>query len=514
MGTIQPTALVLTSRNGVGVGVWEAIEASGALALSVESHEGLGRLAETSPALVVMPERWCEVSRDALLRQVSGSFPQARRVLVLNRAPDENDLLLLATGGAHLIVGSWLSDDALCGQLAHQLEKFEQELEESRLSDMLRKRHNELEVMTRHLETQVERRSAQISRAKRELEMTFDAISDPLTLVDGNYVVHRCNRAAALVSGRDVRELPGSSCFSSLFGRKAPCDGCPLGGFDEGRGGVAEVADIVDERNGRVFSLNLFRGDADGGARRFICYYRDITEEAKLRKQVMQSEKMAAVGQLAGGVAHEINNPIGVILSFTQLSKPVAAHLGDEDLIDNLQEIEKAANRCKIIVRGLLDFSRPSADEMSASIDLDELMSSAWFLVSTQRESKSVRLEKRCPKGVTARGNQNQLLQVFVNIVTNAVHAMPDGGALILDAGESADGDVWASVEDTGHGIAQESLAKVFEPFFTTKAPGQGTGLGLSVSYGIVERHGGRIEVESQPGQGTRFTVHLPAAGN
>ncbi len=510
MTTLVPTVLVLSPGTRFAASVWEALEASGSMGVVVETEAALGELSGVRPALVLLPEGDGPLAGEKGLVRISEMFPASRRILMLARDAGNDDLHLVYTQKAHLLLTTLLGTKALAEALELQVQRFEEQEDASRLSEMLRKRHSELESMTRHLEGLVERRTAQIGRAKRELEMTLDAITDPLTLVDTSFVIHRSNRTAASVARRDIRELPGSRCYEALFGRTEPCVTCPLVRPEAFENSSEVEADLQDERSGKSYHLSMFLGVTDQTAQRYICFYRDTTEENRLRKQVLQSEKMAAVGQLAGGVAHEINNPIGVILSFAQMSKTNAAVNHDDDLLDNLQEIEKAANRCKIIVRGLLDFSRPSLDEGFGGVDLNEVLENAWFLVSTQKAAKQVQVVRQFGADTRVNGNPNQLLQVFVNLVANAVQAMPQGGTLTLESGVDADGLVWAAVQDSGTGIAPENLKKVFEPFFTTKAPGSGTGLGLSVSYGIVDRHNGRMEVVSEPGQGARFTVHLP----
>jgi len=269
---------------------------------------------------------------------------------------------------------------------------------------------------------------------------------------------------------------------------------------------------VNDPRQGKTFQLAAFLFDPDPADPRFVCHYRDVTQERRLQQQIRQSEKLAAVGTLSGGIAHELNNPIGVILSFVQLSKLSPLLTGDEELADNMAEIEKAAHRCKRIVEELLQFSRPSMDRQMAPVRIHEPLESALFLVSTQRKIREVDVRKFLADDLPlVMGNSNQLVQVFINLIQNAVQAMGQGGTLTLSTGQR-NGMVFASVGDSGTGISAAHMKRLFEPFFTTKAPGQGTGLGLSVSYGIVERHSGRLEVASREGEGSTFTVLLPPA--
>lgn len=356
------------------------------------------------------------------------------------------------------------------------------------------------------------RQSRLIQRAKKEWEETLDAILAPVTMLNSDLTIRRANKAAAEYAGKHVREMPGSICHEALFSRLDPCVGCALPAAVESSEPMKPtMQDVEGGRGERTFHVSAFEHPDDRGRRRFTCYYRDVSEERRLARQVLQSEKMAGVGQLAGGVAHEINNPIGVIISFAQLCRS-AIQLGDlEELGDNLDEIETAADRCRTIVRSLLDFSRPSADGEFRLVNLADVLQKAWFLVSTDKAAKGITIETDFDPALPhVVANENQLMQVFVNLVQNAVHSMQNGGTIWLSTVSGEDG-VQGTVRDQGGGIKAEHLSKVFDPFFTTKDPGKGTGLGLSVSFGIIEHHGGNISVESELGVGSTFTVFVPS---
>ena len=242
-------------------------------------------------------------------------------------------------------------------------------------------------------------------------------------------------------------------------------------------------------------------------------------EEAQ--QQVIQSEKMAAVGQLAAGVAHELNNPLGGILGYAQfaLEKIQQSKTGDEEtaaLSRYLSDIELQARRCKMIVKNLLKFSRSSNNVEFDLVDVNASLEEIFLFTSHQLSMKDIRVTKQFePNLLPIFGNANLLQQVFTNIVINSMQSMPEGGELLVKTSlEQSLGEFGGAVaitfKDTGIGIPRENLAKVFEPFFTTKKVGEGTGLGLAVSYGIVKDHGGDIKVESSAGNGSTFTVVLP----
>ncbi len=232
-------------------------------------------------------------------------------------------------------------------------------------------------------------------------------------------------------------------------------------------------------------------------------------ELEQARDQLVQAEKLAAIGQLAAGVAHEINNPIGVMLGFAQVLLKRTPE--DSPMYKPLATIEREGLRCKKIVQNLLDFARHSKPNLER-VDINQVIDDALELIEHRTGNTQVRLIKTySPRLPAVLADTNQLQQVFLNILLNAYQAMPNGGELNVITHQ--DGDrVCAVFSDTGPGIPPENLKRIFDPFFTTKEVGKGTGLGLSVSYGIVEQHGGTIEVKSDGKTGATFTVKLPIA--
>lgn len=252
-------------------------------------------------------------------------------------------------------------------------------------------------------------------------------------------------------------------------------------------------------------------------------------EQRHMREQLLISDRMASVGTLAAGVAHEINNPIGVISMFAQLLSEEVKDTAP-DAYEKARTIEKHAEQVGSIVKDLLRFSRKSTGE-HAPLDARAAIERALGIVEHQKMLREVQLVKELPSDpVMVVGDEGPLAQVVLNLTLNAVQAMEGKGTLTISAkrvpetavapgiaageGGALGGErVWIQVRDTGPGIEARNLKKIFEPFFTTKPAGQGTGLGLSVSFGIVTRdHGGRMWVASEAGKGALFTVELPAA--
>ena len=228
--------------------------------------------------------------------------------------------------------------------------------------------------------------------------------------------------------------------------------------------------------------------------------------------QLVQSGKMAAVGQLAAGVAHEVNNPLQIILSRVQLL--MIRHQDQDGLVKDLRLIESNVKRISRIIRSLLDFARHnSGDEEHKEIDLVYLVNQTINLMHhlLDRGKVEARLHVEGDDPSRIAGNTGEMEQVFLNLIINALQAMPEGGGELRVEIDRRDDQVVVRLQDTGEGIPEENLPRIFDPFFTTREESGGTGLGLSIIFGIVEKHNGRIEVDSEVGQGTTFTLRFPA---
>ena len=237
-----------------------------------------------------------------------------------------------------------------------------------------------------------------------------------------------------------------------------------------------------------------------------------LSMERKLQEtqlQLLQSEKLRSLGEMAAGVAHEINNPLGGILIYASL---LMEEIPPEDpKRADLERIVQEATRCKEIVKSLLEFARQSSPEMEPT-DVNRAITDGLLFLENQATFHNIEIVKELdPSLPPVFGNAGQLKQVFMNIMINAADAMHGHGTLTIRTHPSQDGrEVVIEFTDTGEGIPEEVLPRIFDPFFTTKEVGKGTGLGLSMSYGIVKEHGGRIEVETEVGKGTTFRVMLP----
>jgi PAS domain S-box-containing protein len=266
----------------------------------------------------------------------------------------------------------------------------------------------------------------------------------------------------------------------------------------------------IDNLDGKKLIINLSvipLRDPSAGDSGSLLVMEDITEKVQLENQLLQTEKLSSIGLLAAGIAHEINTPITGISSYTQIL--LKENVEPDRRKSILEKIERQTFRAAEIVSGLLNFSRLSSSEFKA-VDINQLISDSLALLDHQLGLNHIRIASDFEESLPPiYGNTGKLQQVFVNLFLNARDAMPSGGELAIHTGMN-ESMVIINISDTGHGISKEHLKKIFDPFFTTKSIGKGTGLGLAVTYGIIQEHGGKIFVDSDSGQGTRFTLKLP----
>jgi two-component system NtrC family sensor kinase len=270
---------------------------------------------------------------------------------------------------------------------------------------------------------------------------------------------------------------------------------------------VSLSASIVYEGQKELASLGIFT---------------DLREKITMEKELqdtqvrlLQSEKMASLGSLAAGVAHEINNPLGGILIYSSLLME-DFEASNDPRVQDLKKIVDEASRCKEIVKSLLEFGRQTESRFEP-IDVNKAIVDDLFFLEKQVLFHDIKIIKHLdPSLPPVEGDPNQIKQVFMNMMVNAAEAMSEGGgALTITTGSGSDeSSIFISFKDEGTGIPSEIQSKIFDPFFTTKGVGKGTGLGLSTSYGIIQSHHGNIDVESQQGKGTTFTIYLPRSEN
>ena len=350
-----------------------------------------------------------------------------------------------------------------------------------------------------------------VEDVKSQWMTTIDALIDPLMIVTKDYEIHRANKALTKNTEKDVREVLKDKCYKVFANQDSPCPGCKIQETIDKKQDMTyqlECADKIWEVRSQPFL------DTDGSTIGAVQVYRDRTEAIKMQEQLSRGEKLASIGLLAGGVAHEINNPLGGILIFSQM---MLREMDKNDAhYQDIVEIEAATQRCKAIVDSLLDYARVEpAGRKKEPFSIKEAIRKAVNFASLNiKTNESLKIKVDLPEKEHAiKGDRNKLTQVFLNLINNGLQAMPDGGDLTIK-GEISRRDgttiVTYRVSDTGVGIKKEYLKKIFDPFFTTKDPGQGTGLGLALCHSIIQDLGGTLEVESELFEGSTFTVTLP----
>lgn len=348
---------------------------------------------------------------------------------------------------------------------------------------------------------------AVVSEGKRAWEATFDAILDPVLVVTRDYRIARANVAAADSAGLKVRELIGKPCYEIFAKEKTPCPGCPMReSLASGRPRRERLSPYNDQRAFVVGSFPIRDYDGKGGSLAVV-QYQDVSAIRKLEAQLLQSEKMAALGLFASGIAHDINNPLAGVLAFAQLAMQGLAP--DSQLYQDLKEIESSALRCKKILEDLLEMSRPSGRNEKSPVDLGALIERVLPNLKVQYQEQGYRLDLALKPLTPVEVCSSKFEQVFTNILTNAFQALKPGGAVRVSAHED-DKSVVIEVEDDGEGISEENLKSIFDPYFTTKRQRGGSGLGLPICYNIIREHGGQIEVSSRVNEGSVFRIRVP----
>lgn len=335
----------------------------------------------------------------------------------------------------------------------------------------------------------------QLSGFSYRWEKTFDGMRDPIAIVDMDYKIVRANRK---FSDKIIQK----HCYESFANRGAPCEGCPVP--EALAQGLPRTGSI--EVKNRIYQVHSYpiQLDHGGKATNVVNQYVDITQARELYLRMLQTEKMGAIGSLAGNIAHELNNPLTGLRSLAQV---LMAETKDKTMQDDLIEIEKAAARSQKIIKNLLDFSK-SEDQPIELVSIDEIVEKTLPMLKSALRTHRIQIDLQAQEGIV-KVEPHLLQQVVFNIINNACQAMKDPGELSVQSFVKGK-MVVLEVSDTGPGIPEAVGAKVFEAFFTTKQEGQGTGLGLSMAKSVIERFGGNISFRLKQPRGTCFVIELP----
>jgi len=357
-----------------------------------------------------------------------------------------------------------------------------------------------------------ERKQAEenIKRAAEEWNTTFNSIVDFVSIHDKDLRLVRVNKAFADIFNMKPEELVGKTCYQVVHGTNEPVLSCPHMRTLETK--KSAIADFYEPRLGihiEVATSPIFNEEGEVTATVHVA--RDITERKKMEEQLIVTDRLASIGELASGIAHELNNPLTSVIGFSDL-------LLDKDTPDDVKEdlkvINREAKRTAGVVGNLLTFARKH-DTEKKPVDISSIIENVLELRAYEQKVNNIEVNTQFASDVPEIiADGFKLQQVFLNIIINAEHFMIEAhrkGTLTITMERVGD-IIRASFADDGPGIAEENLGHLFDPFFTTKEVGKGTGLGLSISYGIIAEHGGRIYVESQLGKGATFIIELPVS--
>jgi len=353
---------------------------------------------------------------------------------------------------------------------------------------------------------QLREQGDELTMSKNKLEAIFNGIASPVCLIDIDYTIQEANTAAVAFYGNNRKDLIGNKCYRAFFQRQRPCQFCQALDCMH-NGAVQETESTIKEK---IFSFQFHNVKVPENSKTvFIEIINDITEQKNLQEELVRTEKMAGIGTLAAGIAHELNNPLAGILGTAEimLSEVEESHVHHEYLEDILAYSKTAAD----VIKELSIYSRKEKDavEKDQSVEIVRILEFSLRLALRGIDSQNIEVRRNYHALPYMEANESKMQQLFLNFIVNAIQAMDGNGILTLSCMES-DGLIFIKVADTGCGIAEKDLNQIFTPFFTTKAPGSGTGLGLSNCYTIVEKMGGRIRVKSEKGVGTEFTTIFP----
>ncbi|WP_321494665.1 ATP-binding protein [uncultured Desulfobacter sp.] len=389
--------------------------------------------------------------------------------------------------------------------------------------EALKEIHVKLINLNQTLENKVVERTEMLTASEHKFSRIFKQSLDTILLTDSQWKILDINPAGEKLTGYKKDEMISNEySMDQLFASNEEWQ---------------RIADLIQTHEYilneetyfmRSDNTNLYviiTGGIDYGPfgcqKHFHFIIKNINEKKEMEQQIIQADKLAALGELSAGVAHEINNPLGVILGYTQFMLKDKVIRKNDHILDDLKVIEKQVKNCQSVVSDMLAFSRKASSSLSARgqtelsrIDMGKVLENVVNFLCNHSDFRNVNMTLTLSDDspLFVMGNELEFRQVIINLVINACHAVDKKGNIMIFGQINSKGKVVVEVKDDGRGISREHLARIFDPFFTTKPVGEGTGLGLSVSYGIVKKYNGHIDVKSEENQGAHFTLTLPLA--
>lgn len=495
MGENKKVLVVDDDQEGLNL-VADIVAALGCeVLLARDGDEALKLFQVNRPPVVITDLRMPKMDGLTLMKAVKEASPRTE-ILVMTAYPEIGSALEAIRQGAFDYLLKPIDVQTLRHRASQALERH--------------KLVSEKEAMLAELEQRVQARTRALVESQQRLRVVFDGIGDSLVIVDQAFTIVAANAGAAALSGTPPEALIGRNCYRELCGREEICEGCPvLETFATGRATLASMSRWNPDGSSSYLEVSSYPlTDEAGRPREVLHHIRDVTEKAHQARHLHNAEKLAAVGQLAAGLAHELGNALAIIKGSVQF---LLGYPGDrrQNTREYLEVIHRNVAAADSTIRELLGFARPRAPLLRL-IDVTESLDRAYFLLRGELAKHGVEVVRQyAPALPRIQGDLEQLQQVFLNLLLNAVQAIEDGGTITIKA--VFDPTEWVRVElvDSGRGIPKEHLGRIFDPFFTTQE--RGTGLGLSIAHRFVEVHGGRMSVESEVGKGTRLTILFPA---
>lgn len=380
----------------------------------------------------------------------------------------------------------------------------------------LKDAYDKLEQQAHHLSCELEEKNEQLNAKVKEVEQTqhylnniLESISDGVLAVDLRGIITTANKAALTIAGYDAHVLMGERVDRVLVESKLFAGNVSNQlAINFSKSGIETV---IERRDGRQLPIVLFPSaifDEERNVVGAVFTFKDLTTIRKLEDEIARSQRLASIGEMAAGVAHEIRNPLGGIEMFASMLRRDFSE--DEVRLKTIDNILMGVHSINAIVTDMLNFTRSFAKTNFQELRISDVIDEALLFAEAELSPRGITVEKddQCADGGIIQGDREQLRQVFLNLFINAAHAMPEEDGR-LGIGISADGmQVCVTVDDNGKGIVKENISKIFDPFFTTKSTGNG--LGLAISHRIVEAHNGSISVTSRISQGTTFVLYFP----
>lgn len=351
---------------------------------------------------------------------------------------------------------------------------------------------------------QLREQGNELIMSNNKLEAIFNGIASPVCMIDIDYTIKEVNAAAVGNFGKNREEMIGTKCYRTFFKRNRPCMFCKA--LDCIHSGVMQEKEV--DVSDKVYSFQYHAVRVPKTSKgEFIEIIQDVTKQRHMQEELVRTEKMAGIGTLAAGIAHELNNPLAGILGTGEIM--LSEIDKDTHLKEYAEDIISYSKTASDVIKELAVYTRKEKKEMQ-SVDIVRILEFSLRLATRGIDSKNIIIKRNYHALPTIEANESELQQLFLNLIVNAFQAMDGKGTLTLYCKENKSGFVHVSVKDTGCGIPKVHLNQIFTPFFTTKAPGKGTGLGLSNCYSIVDNMAGRIQVHSEEGKGSEFTTIFP----